>query len=106
VSPSLWVPIVVAVLFQAVLAPITWRLVWPPYKRVGKIVAFLAIASALAWFFGWWSLVFVVVHQSVGLVFHIWWCRRHDLDVWRPDPEAYVQTQKEWVASMQSRAKR
>lgn len=100
---SFWGPLVVWLLLNGALVPLTWRLVWPPYKRYGKVALSLGIAVALAAQFGWWSLFFVVLHPLAGFAGHVWWCRTHRLSVWRPDAEAYRRTQEEWARALAKR---
>ena len=87
-------------LINAAAVPLTWELIWPRYKRYGKVGMSLSIAVLLAWTVGWWSLGFIVLHPAIGFVFHVWWCRKHGLPVWRPDPAAYQQTQRQWAESL------
>ena len=100
---SVWGPVLLAIVLGGAGTATSWRLIWPPYKRVGKLAFYLVVSVALAYVFGWWSLVFVTLHPLSGLVGQIWWCRKHGLDIWRPDVEAYVQTQKDWAASLDTR---
>lgn len=69
----------------------TWRLVWPRWKLVGKVVFFVAGVALLSWWIGHWSILVAWVHQGVGLGFHVWFCRKHGFTWYAvEDPERYV----------------
>ena len=76
----------------------TWRLVWPRWKIGGKIVAYLVGVAVASWFVGHWSVLLGWLHQGLGLVFHLWFCRRHGFTWYAvEDPERYVELSKQMV---------
>jgi len=86
-----------AVPFSVGLAS-TWRLVWPPWKLFGKAVAYFGGVALLSTWLGHWSLLLAYAHQALGLVVHIWFCRRHGFTWYAvEDPERYVALSKEMV---------
>ncbi len=101
-NPDLLLPLLIAGAVSAVTAPLTLRLVFPPWKRFGKVVVYLSLATVLAFFFGWWSLLFILGHPALGLALHIAWCRRDGLDWQRLDAEEYRKSQEDWVRRMSS----
>lgn len=76
----------------------TWRLVWPRWKLVGKVLAYWTGVAVLSHFVGWWSVVLGWLHQGLGIAFHIRFCRIHGFTWYAvEDPERYVALSKESV---------
>lgn len=101
--PSAYVPVLISVAIALVLVPITWNLICPNWKRYGKVIFSLLIATVLAINFGWWSLIFVIGHPLIGLAVHIWWCRKCGLNWKSPDADEYRASQQAWVEGLQKR---
>ncbi len=96
VQPSFYGPVLISYAVVALLSWLTWQLVWPVWKRYGKLLfSFVAVAVS-AYFFGWWTLAFVLAHQLIGLVGHIIWCRKYDFDWQNVDPVAYQSSQQQF----------
>ncbi|MBX2804166.1 MAG: hypothetical protein KTR31_41280 [Myxococcales bacterium] len=77
---------------------VTWRLVWPRYKLVGKPVVYFGAVALLSWWLGHVSVVLAWLHQGFGVAVHIWFCRRHGFTWYAVEnPERYVALSKEWV---------
>lgn len=77
---------------------VTWRLVWPRWKLMGKVVTYLGTVALLSWWIGHWSLALAYLHQSVGLAVHVWFSRKHGFTWYAvEDPDRYVRLSKEWV---------
>lgn len=94
----------VAVALETVGLLLTWRLIWPAYKRVGKPVFYLGATAGLTLWWGWWALAFVVGHPLLGWIGHHRFCRRHGMNPWRVrDPERYIALQKQAIATFQRR---
>ena len=91
--------VVLATLPMVALAAVTWRLVWPRWKLVAKLVLHPCIYAVLAYYIGFWSVVIAWVHQGVlGLGGHIWFSRKHGFTWYSvEDPERYVRLSKEMV---------
>lgn len=81
------------------LAAVTWKLVWPRWKLVAKVVLHPCIYAVLAYYLGVWSVVLAWVHQGIlGLGTHIWFSRKHGFTWYAvEDPERYVRLSKEMV---------
>lgn len=77
---------------------VTWRVIWPRWKVPGKAAAYLSGVAALSFFFGHWSVLVAWLHQSVGLFFHYWFCRKHGF-TWHAveDPARYIALSKALV---------
>ena len=90
-----------------VLAAFTWRLVWPRWKLVAKLVLHPCFYALLSYFIGHWSVAIAWVHQGVlGLGSHIWFSRKHGFTWYAvEDPERYVRLSKAAVAAMASGTK-
>ena len=54
-----------------VLAGVTWRVVWPRWKLVGKLLLHPVFYFALALLIGHWSVPLAWAHQGVGLAGHV-----------------------------------
>ena len=71
---------------------LTWRLIWPRWKAVGKAVAYFLAVGVLSLFIGHWSVVLAWIHQGIGMVFHIRFCRTHGFTWYAvEDPDRYVE---------------
>lgn len=81
------------------LAAVTWRLVWPRWKLVVKLLVHPLVYAGLSLLIGHWSVLVAWVHQGVlGLGGHIWFCRRHGFTWYAvEDPERYVRLSKAMV---------
>lgn len=76
----------------------TGRVVRPKWKLWGKLARYLLLTGALAHFFGAWSLVYIFGDFGLGLAFHTWVCRKHDIDWWTLAPEErYVALTEKWA---------
>jgi hypothetical protein len=96
---TVWIDVLLATIPMVLLAAFTWRLVWPRWKLVGKLVVHPCIYAILAVFIGHWSVAIAWVHQGVlGLGGHIWFSRRHGFTWYAvEDPERYVALSKRMV---------
>ncbi len=102
-QPSIYVPILLALALSLITVPVTWNLIWPPWKRYGKLAFSVIAASLLSFAVGWWALVFVVGHPLIGFVGHIWWCRKHGFNWMSVNPEAYRASQQAWAERLAAR---
>ncbi|MEQ9401617.1 MAG: hypothetical protein RJQ04_20800 [Longimicrobiales bacterium] len=82
------------------LATVGWRLVWPRWKLVGKLIVHPSIYAILSVYIGSWTIAVAWLHQGVfGLGVHIWFSRRHGFTWYAvEDPERYVAASKEMVS--------
>jgi hypothetical protein len=94
--------VVLATIPMIALAAVTWRLVWPRWKLVAKILLHPLIYAGLSLLIGHWSVPIAWVHQGVlGLGGHIWFSRRHGFTWYAvEDPGRYVQLSKQAVSSL------
>ena len=98
--PSVLLDLAIAAVPLGVGLAATWRLVWPRWKLVGKVVTYLTVVAALSWWIGHWSVLLAFLHQGVGLAVHIWFSRKHGFTWYAvEDPERYVQLSKAWVGA-------
>ena len=101
-------PLLVDVLLATVpallLASVTWRLVWPRWKLVGKLVLHPCLYLTLALLIGHWSVPVAWVHQGLGLAGHVWFSKKHGFTWYAvEDPARYVALSK---ASVEALARR
>jgi hypothetical protein len=84
------------------LAAVTWRVTWPKWKLVIKLLLHPCIYALLAVYIGHWSVLVAWVHQVVlGLGGHIWFCRKYGFTWYAvEDPERYIQLSKESVTRL------
>jgi hypothetical protein len=83
------------------LAVITWRVVWPRWKLVAKLVLHPCLYAVLSLFIGHWSILVAWLHQGVlGLGGHIWFSRKHGFTWYAVEnPERYRQLSQAMVES-------
>lgn len=78
-----------------VLAAVTWRVVWPRWKLVGKLLLHPVPYFALALVIGHWSVPLAWAHQGAGLAGHVWFSKKHGFTWYAvEDPERYVALSK------------
>jgi len=92
----------IATIPMIALALITWRLVWPRWKLVAKVVVHPFLYAILSIFLGAWSILIAWIHQGVlGLGGHIWFSRRHGFTWYAvEDPDRYVALSKAMVSRL------
>lgn len=77
------------------LAAVTWRVVWPRWKLVGKLLLHPAIYFALALVIGHWSVLIAWAHQGAGLAGHYWFSKKHGFTWYAvEDPNRYIALSK------------
>jgi hypothetical protein len=88
---------------MVLLATVTWRLVWPKWKLVTKLLLHPCLYAALSFGLGHWSVLIAWVHQGVlGLGGHIWFSRKHGFTWYAvEDPLRYVELSKRAVRSLE-----
>lgn len=70
---------------------ITWRLIWPRWKRITKLLIHPRAYAVLAFFIGPWSVPIAWVHQGIGLAGHVWFSKKHGFKWYAvEDPERYI----------------
>lgn len=93
--------VILATIPALVLAGLTWRVVWPRWKLVGKLLLHPCLYAGLSMLIGHWSVPIAWVHQGLGLGGHIWFSRKHGFTWYAvEDPERYVALSKAMVESM------
>jgi hypothetical protein len=87
-----------AIMLVFASALVTWRVVWPKWRLLAKIIIHPMIYAMLSVYIGHWSLLVAFIHQVVfGLGTHILFCRKHGFTWYAvEDPERYAQLTKEW----------
>jgi hypothetical protein len=91
--------VVLASIPMVALAAVTWKLVWPRWKLIAKLLVHPCIYAALSFYIGHWSVLIAWIHQGVlGLGGHIWFSRKHGFTWYAvEEPERYVQLSKAMV---------
>lgn len=74
------------------------RFIRPQWKKVGKLFAYLIIASILILSIGHYSLIFIIGHQLLGGVGHFMICKKHGIDWKTCQPEEkYIELTEKWA---------
>lgn len=97
--PPLLFDVVLASFPLVALTAITWRLVWPRWKLVAKLLVHPCLYALLSLFIGHWSVLVAWIHQGLfGLGVHVWFSRRHGFTWYAvEDPERYIALSKAMV---------
>jgi len=70
---------------------------FPVWRRLRKIAILLVVMAGLSYFFGHWSLLFVLAAFLGGGTYHWWWCKKYGIDPITSEPrekfEALVREQ-------------
>lgn len=76
----------------------TGRFVRPKWKIAGKFIFYTTVSFALANWFAYWALLFIIGHPLVGLIFHIKACRKNGINWLTCEPrEKYMALQEKWA---------
>lgn len=99
---SVALDVILATIPMVALASVTWRLVWPRWKLVAKIILHPLIYAGLSLLIGHWSVLVAWLHQGVlGLGGHIWFSRKHRFTWYAvEDPARYVELSKQTVNAL------
>lgn len=94
--------VLLATIPMVLLAAFTWRLVWPRWKLVAKVLLHPCIYAILSVYIGHWSVAIAWIHQGLlGLGGHIWFSRKHGFTWYAvEDPDRYVALSKAMVGSL------
>ena len=99
--PPLLLDVVLATVPAWLLAAVTWQLIWPRWKRWGKLALHPCLYFGLALLIGHWSVPVAWLHQVLGLAGHVWLSKKHGFTWYAvDDPERYVALSKAAVASV------
>lgn len=94
--------VLLATVPMVLLAAVTWRLVWPRWKLVAKLLLHPCIYALLSLWIGHWSILVAWLHQGLlGLGGHIWFSRKHGFKWYSvDDPDRYVALSKQAAARL------
>lgn len=99
-APNL-LDVVLATIPALMLAAVTWRVTWPKWKLVAKLLLHPIFYLILSLLIGHWSILIAWLHQGAGLAGHIWFSRKHGFTWYAiEDPERYVALSREMVAGL------
>jgi hypothetical protein len=75
------------------------RFVRPKWKIPGKFIFYTGVSFGLALWIGPFSLIFIIGHPLVGIIFHIRACRMNYIDWLKCEPrEKYLELQERWAS--------
>lgn len=107
--PTWGIILIIAACIEAVGLYFTGRFIFPAFKRVGKPLFYLGVTLGLAYWLGWWALIFVIVHPLIGIWAHITFCKKIGMDPLKGDPQKYREAQeaamKDFAESMKQEKK-
>jgi hypothetical protein len=92
--------------FYLLLAIVIWiagyfhtgRLVRPKWKIPGKFIFYITLSVILILWIEHYSLIFIIGHQSIGLIYHTKICYEHKINWWTCEPEEkYLEIQEKWA---------
>ena len=92
-------------IFYIVLAVLTWilgyfhtgKFVRPRWKQYGKFVFYITVSTLLVIYVKHYSLIFIVGHQLLGLIFHIRVCKHHKINWITCEPRSvYLKLHEQW----------
>ena len=102
--PPLLLDVLLATVPAWLLAIVTWPVIWPRWKRWGKLAFHPCLYAGLALLIGHWSVPVAWAHQGLGLAGHIWFCRKHGFTWYAvEDPARYVALSQAAVSSLGSK---
>lgn len=58
----------------------------PVWRRLLKVTFLLGGTAGLATFVGHWSLLLLAALMAAGGSYHVWWCRKNDIDPLTAEP--------------------
>jgi len=77
----------------------TGRFVRPRWKIPGKFIFYVGVSFVLALWIGHFSLIFIIGHQLIGLIFHIRACNRNNINWLRCEPrDKFLELQEKWAS--------
>jgi hypothetical protein len=60
----------------------------PLWRRLSKWAFYFGMTGALSrWPGRHWTFVWIFGLPGLGLLFHVWWCRKHDIDPLTAEPK-------------------
>ena len=76
----------------------TGRFVRPKWKIPGKFLFYIAVSFGLAIWINHLSLIFIIGHPLVGIIFHIRACQKNGINWVKCEPrEEYLKLQEKWA---------
>ena len=74
------------------------KYVRPIWKIPGKFLFYIAISYALSYWYEQWSLIFILGHPLIGLIFHINACKKNGINWINCEPKnKYLELQEKWA---------
>jgi hypothetical protein len=65
-------------------------------RKLTKVAFLQGITALLSYYFGHWSLLWVVGMYVLGLTFHFWWTRKHGINPLSAEPKAKYYALRGW----------
>jgi hypothetical protein len=76
----------------------TGKFVRPKWKIPGKFIFYIVVSALLIYWIGHYSLIFIIGHQLLGLIFHLIVCKKHNINWLTCEPkEKYIALQEKWA---------
>lgn len=75
---------------------LTGHLQWPKWKAISKTLVYILITAIGYYFIGNLIYIYVLGHPILGLLIHIFWCKKHSLNWINTDKKMYIESQKKY----------
>lgn len=74
------------------------KYVRPRWKQPGKLIFYVFVSTIFGNYFGLYSVIFIVLHPLIGLIFHIKACKKHNINWITCAPiDKYITLQEKWA---------
>lgn len=104
--PALLLDVILAIIPAWLLAFVTWRIIWPRWKRWGKLALHPVLYLGLALLIGHWIVPVAWIHQGFGLVGHMWFSKKHGFTWYAVEnPDRYIALSRASIASLGKQGK-
>lgn len=95
-----YIAVLIAINLQLIVFKIMGHLLWPKWKAYLRIVVYITISAVGFYLIGYLVYIYIFGYQLYGLLFHIFWCKRHHLNWIKTDKEKYIQSQKDYFETL------
>ena len=75
------------------------RFIAPRWKVFGKLIFYLAVTLGLSLLVGHWSLIWIIGHPLLGVVGHVWWCKKNGIHWLTCTPREKYLSLRPWASN-------
>lgn len=97
IAPAIYLYLLLALVLWTIGLWFGGRFVKPRWNLIGKLIRYILVSYLLLVWLGHWALIYIVIDPLIGLVFHIYICKKYDIN-WRTiEPrERYLALMEKW----------